>query len=306
MTLPSPIDLAKDSEWQADQIARESNPANRVTVPERLTKPSPLLAPTIAAVNSRRRTALARDRAHRTDGKPLDYAYDFDGLLFRHLPMGFRVTVGSADRAILIVDTLIKACEARGLNAFAGKDGLRIGYGDHSARVRVSERVEQVHGGGKKPATMDRRTPFIAHNPTSQLTLFVERMGAARKVVDKPGLPLHDQVNAAIVLVCRAIAETEAWRDYLEEKIRLSKEKERAEAACLAEIEASRAEVERSKSELFAEAEAWQKASTLRLYVDNIVAASVSGSPGAAEWASWARKLADELDPTLNRVITNG
>ena len=302
MNHPSPILLAKDDPWQAEQIAHEADPANRVAVPEHLTKPSPLLAPTIAAVSSKRRTALARDKAHRVDGKPLEYAFDFDGLLFKHLPMGFRVTIGSADRAILIVDTVIKACESRGLRAFAGDDGLRIGFGDYSARVRISERVEQLHDVGKKPLSMDRSTPFIAHRPTSKLTLFVERLSALRNVVDKPGLPLEAQINAAIILVYRAIAETKAWREYFERVTREAQEDRQAQAAKAALAEATKKEVEQRRHGLIEEAAAWQQSVLIRQYVNQVVTASPTPAPALKEWVEWARGTADELDPLPARV----
>lgn len=302
MNHPSPIELARDDPWQAEQIAREAVPASRVNVPERLTRPSALLVPTIAAVNSGRRTALARDKAHRVDGKPLDYANGFDGLLFKHLPMGFRVTVGTADRAILIVDTLIKVCEARGLRAFAGKDGLRIGFGDYSARVRISERVEQLHGAGKKPSTMDRSTPFIAHRPTSKLTLFVERLSALRNVVDKPGMPLEAQMNAAIVLVCRAIAETKAWREYFERITREAQEDRQAQADKAAMVVAAKKEIEQRRQDLMKEAAAWQQSAVIRQYANQVAAISQAPSPSLQEWLVWAHYIADELDPIPARV----
>lgn len=302
MNHPSPILLAKDDPWQAEQIAREADPENRVAAPERLTKPSPLLAPTIAAVDAKRRTALARDKAHRVDGKPLDYAFDFDGLLFKHLPMGFRVTIGSADRAILIVDTVIKACESRGLKAFAGDDGLRIGFGDYSARVRISEQVEQLHGVGKKPSTMDRKTPFVAHRPTSKLTLFVERLSALRNVVDKPGLPLEAQVNAAIVLVCRAIAETKAWREYFKKVTREAQEERQAHADSAAKVAATTREIEQRRQDLFKEAAAWQQSVAIRQYVHEVATASPLLSVALQEWLAWARDTADELDPLPARA----
>lgn len=304
MNFPSPIELAKDDPWQTEQIAREAVPASRVHVPERLTRPSSLLVPTIAAVNSGRRTALARDKAHRVDGRPLDYANGFDGLLFKHLPMGFRVTVGTADRAILIVDTLIKACEARGLKAFAGKDGLRIGFGDHSARVRISERVEQLHGVGKKPSTMDRSTPFIAHRPTSKLTLFVERLSALRNVGDKPGMPLEAQMNAAIVLVCRAIAETKASREYWAESARQAQEERLAELDYAAKIATAQKEAEWRRHGLIQEASSWQQSISLRKYIDHVAAASPAPSAALQDWLTWARAVADELDPLAGRLVS--
>lgn len=302
MSHPSPIFLAKADPWQAEQTAREADPANRVAVPERLTRPSPLLAPIIAAVDAKRRMALSRDVAHRVDGKPLDYSFDFDGLLFKRLPMGLRVTIGSADRAILILDTVIKACESRGLRAFIGDDGLRIGFGDYSARVRISERVEQLHGVGKKTSTMGRSTPFIAHRPTSKLTMFVERLSALRSVADKPGLPLEAQVNAAIILVYRAIAETRAWREHIANSLREAAELQQAQAAIRAKVEAVRQEAERSRSELLSEAAAWQKAALIRAYVDQIVAAAPDAPQGLHSWTTWARSVADEIDPTAERI----
>ena len=302
MNFPSPIDLARDDPWQAEQIANEADPANRVVVPGRLSRPSALLAATIEAVNSSRRTALARDKAHRVDGKPLDYAFGFDGLLLKHVPMGFRVTIGTADRAILIIDTLIKECERRGLVAFAGDDGLRIGFGDYSARVRISERVEQLHGMGKKPSTMDRSTPFIAHRPTSKLTLFVERLSALRNVVDKPGLPLELQMNAVIVLVCRATAETKAWREYFAEIHRAAEEERHALAVTAAMVETTKRKIEQRRQDLIKEAAAWQQSAVIRQYADQVATASLVPSAALQEWLTWARNTADEIDPLPARI----
>jgi len=304
MNHPSPIELAKEDPWQAENVAREADPANYVAVPERLTRPSPLLSPTLTAVNTKRRTALARDQAHRVDGKPLDYAFGFDGLLFKHLPMGFRVTIGSIDRAILIVDTVIKACETRGLRAFAGNDGLRIGFGNYSARVRISERVEQLHGVGKKPSTMDRSTPFIAHRPTSKLTLFVERLSALRNVGDKPGLPLEAQMNAAIVLVYRAIAETKASREYFERVNREALEDHQAQATKAAMVAAAKREIEQRRQDLMQEAAAWHQAALIRQYANQVASASPAPIAALQEWLDWAHSTADDLDPLAGRIDT--
>lgn len=136
-------DLCKDDAWLAEQLARESDPAHRLDVPEKLVRPSSILKPAITAINGKRRQAVALEAAHCLHGLPLQSSIDFDGLVFKRLPLNLRVTVGAADRAILLMDTLIKACEKRGLQASVGKDGLHIGQGKFSARIRISELVEK-------------------------------------------------------------------------------------------------------------------------------------------------------------------
>lgn len=306
MERPSPVALAKDDPWQAQQVARELDPANHVDVPLRLGRPHPILIAVVSAVNAVRREAVARDAAHRTKGKPFDPSMNFDGPLLKFIPLGFRVTISSADRAILIIDTLLKACEERGLAPFVGRDGLHIGYGEHSARLRIAERVEKKHGSVKNLSDWDiflKRN--IIYTSTDELTLIVERHSAVRKVADQLDLPLEAQINSAIILVYRAVAETRAWAVYSGERNRQEAECRANQAAALAKQEEHRLEVERRRAELLAEAEAWQKASAIRLYVDNIVTGSLPGSTGAEEWASWALQLADELDPTTRRFKIN-
>lgn len=305
----SPADLCKDDPWLAEQLAREKAPANRLAVPEKLARPSLILKPVITAINSKRRQAVAREAAHCIQGLPLQSSIDFDGLIFKRLPLTFRVTIGTADRALLLVDTLLKACKKRGLDIFVEKDGLHIGYSDFSTRVRISERVEKknrsLNGVPMKYEWMYR--PF-SYTPTGELTIYVDGLGSERKVSDKPNAQLESQLIAVIALICRSIAELRVWsvRRAIEDRERvesgaLAEAKRMADATALAEIEAKRLAKLQVEKNLIAEATAWQHANLIRKYSDHLNAACVP-SQALTAWISWARKTADEIDPTTMRV----
>ena len=268
MNRPSPIELCKDDPWLVEQLAREKDPINLLAVPEKLARPSLILKPVITAINSKRRQAVAREAAHCIQGLPLQSSIDFDGLIFKRLPLTFRVTIGTADRALLLMDTLLKACKTRGLDIFVEKDGLHIGYSDFSTRVRISERVEKkirsLNGAPTKYEWMYR--PF-SYTPTGELTIYVDGLGSERKVSDKPNAQLESQLNAVIALICRSVAELRVWRDRqtIEERERverssLAEAKRIAAATALAEIEAKRLAKLQSEEDLIAEAIAWQNA----------------------------------------------
>lgn len=310
----SPVDLAKDDPWLAEQLAREKVPVHHVVVPTKLTSPSPVLSPTISAINAERRKAIARETAHCASGKPLDYSMAFDGLLFKRLPTGLRVSISSADRAILILDTLIKACQARGLRTFVEKKNIRIGCGEHSARIRISERVEQRHGSTKGLSNFDLLSKRnVAHTPTAQLTMFIERLSLERKLCDKQALPLELQMNAAIVLVCRSIAETRRWHECSAAQMQAFAEAgarvealRRAQLADLAEVKRLESERKQRIADLVSEAASWHDATTTRAYIAHLRAAAVVAggqvSPSLHSWLDWATETASSSDPTNVRV----
>jgi hypothetical protein len=109
-------------------------------------------------------------------------------------------------------------------------------------------------------------------------------------------------LNAIVSAICRAIAETRIWLKHLHEQL----DRDSAEAAAKAEVEAERLAREQRKARICSESEAWQKATVLRAYAKHIAdTVSASDTPLSAqlhEWIELASAFAEELDPTNERI----
>lgn len=306
----SPVELCRDDQWLKEQLARENNPSHRVTVPIKMLRMSPVLKPVISAIDAKRRTAIAREKSHCLNGQPLGNSMGFDGLIFKYLPLSFRVTVSTADRALLLMDTLIKACEKRGLHVSVGKDGLHVGEGEFSARLRISERVEKkTRSLADVPQNRVWMYRPFSYAPTGELTIYIERLGLERKVGDKPGVSLEFQLNTAICAICRAIAELRAWHDHRSAEMKALADARaareailKAEAARAAELEAAKQERLRVRAELIQEAAAWRDAELIRDYVQVVVASAAAPPAELTAWIAKARQTADDIDPMPRRL----
>lgn len=124
---------AKVDPWLLARLDEEKDPANLIVVPLELRNPSKVLADTIKAIAAARREAaerLLRRPSHTIT--PESSPHRNSVLLRLQSPaLALRVSPASTDRAVLLMDTLIKACEARNLNVSVDKQAIFIGCEDH-------------------------------------------------------------------------------------------------------------------------------------------------------------------------------
>lgn len=292
MERPSPVALSKSDPWLVDQLALEATPARRISVSEKLSRPSSVLSSTISAV------AKFRGR-----GAPASLLSQLRGNVFIYLPIGMRVSPTSADRALRLLDTLIKACEARKLRVFIENKHIRVGFGEHSARVRISERVDKKHGSIKGMSNIDVLLgKSITYLPTGELTIFIERLSSERKVADKSDSALEGQMNSVMEAIFRAIAETKAQREFYEARATSDARTRQMAMEAAAEIERTQREAEKRRLDLISETNAWHQAVAIRRYVEAVSSRVDSPSLALQDWLGWASGIADEIDPISNRA----
>jgi hypothetical protein len=156
MNFTSVIGSAKEDPWLLTQLAREGDPAFGITVPEKLSRPSPVLASTIKAM-SQARVAGPTNLPPRLSG--------IHRGVFNLPPTGLRVNPKSADRALLLADTLIKACHRRKIIATVGAARLTFSVGNYRAEVRISEKINErvALGPGRRPETLYEPTRTKVH-----------------------------------------------------------------------------------------------------------------------------------------------
>jgi hypothetical protein len=294
---PSAIELAKDDPWLLARLAGEDDPANLIVVPTTLSRLSPVLAET--------REAFAAKRREKPGSRPHQ---------FPKYALGLRVSLSSSDRALLLMDALVKTCVKRGLTVSIEGMRLKVGYDGSAVEVRISERVTKIvgspYGPSKNDVLFDRDRTC---QPTGELTIAVARYVSVRKTVDKQNLKLEQQLGAVLSKIYRGIAEGKAWSTHLkkmsaawEARAKAQKVEQEARQAAAAEVRRIEEDRRRQQVDLIAEANAWQQSKTILAYADHLAAEAIkSGDPISADlqaWIEWATGAAESMDPTNKRI----
>lgn len=309
MAMPSPVTLAKEDAWLAERLRSEALSGEPIVVPPTLTKPSHALITTINAVKTekaRKSPGLKRN----ADGT-FDYPPHFR---FNPAVMALRVTPASADRALLIIDTLMKACERRGLGVSVANRYMRVTHGAHEVQVRLSERVERIVGSTKGMSSSDLLfKKYIRYRPTDELTIAVIGPTVERKTTDKNDVTVEGQLRAVMHHIYRGLAERRIWSAYLAASVADARKRTEASNAQRQIREAAEAEAERLietqrqlQVDIVTEATAWQQSRIIASYVEHLTTAVAkcggSMSNGLKEWIDQATTIAAQMDPTLERI----
>lgn len=211
------------------------------------------------------------------------------------------------DRALRLVDTLLKALETRGYRIEQSKkqvDILIMGRGHHLRVFEPCKRSPYV----PTPKQLEDKArgrwsywPNWAYQPTGKLHLLINE-GYAGKVIDSPSLPVEMQLNKLLEqVVTNAVgalvnAEQQAIAD----------EKRRQ----LHESAAARQRIQNDERKRLAalesDAQNWRRAQVIRDYIDALERKSLSATHGIEHMSyfQWARAKADWLDP-LERNVTD-
>jgi hypothetical protein len=268
------------------QIERETQLANSITVAETLHNTHQLVRQT--------RKVLEKD-------KPDDY-----GMLswsWNQRCMNVRVSKIALQRALRIMDALLKALEAIGYSAEVSKDGQVATYiliGAEKVKVRLSEKAnrserELTAEEKKKPAhTISNRWVY---SPSGKLTFEIDEYseGFQKKWTDKAQKPLEEQLNEVVVGLILAGEALRLRRIEREEEQRRQREQERR-----------RMEDQERRYYLDQHREAWSQSQRLREFLRACEASLVErkgdlvpDSP-EAKWLRWAYRYADQIDPLKN------
>jgi hypothetical protein len=286
----------------AQQEVFELDPANRIAVADTLRAPHPLVRGTAEAIRRAGKAAT-------------DWVSCGKGCL------DMQVTRATADRALRIMDAVVKAFHERGwpvaietdypFKAYATILGQRVPFG-------IRERIKKV---ANEPAKAVRSTYdgkwYTPHQskyrdePTRRLSLVLrshwERATAVEASWDEsaPGL-LENRLNDFMI---GAVSYADHWREW--ERRRVEGERLRMEAELRRAEEVRRRQAEAARlSELEEEADRWHRSRMLRAYMDAI-RLSVDQSrklvdPSLQTWLDWATDQANRLDPLPTRAPALG
>ncbi len=273
------------------QAQTEENPENRIVVAERLERPHEVTQNTRRALNA---------------GRLDDYR-----MLKCHDPGAFYVRVRrpTIGRVLRIIDALVKACVTRGFLIKAGtpqdRSQAKLIVNGETLGLSIEERLRrQAHElTARERAELERSrwssAPKYDYVPTGELTLKLDGgygSGLRSNWSDGRHQRLEDCLNQVIVSLVQMAAWLTAERLKREERERRFQAEQDRRAALRHRVEQERQAV----TKLEKDAQAWQRARTIRAYVDAVEAkARASGTPNdeQANWTVWARQQADRIDP---------
>jgi hypothetical protein len=276
----------------ADQARYEAVEEHRIVVPELLADPHPLVAASIHLL-----------RKSRTDAEHVLVPA-------RKKCLALSVTLGTADRATLIFDTLIKALEARGFSVAlesppdSEEQGTRtmITLGLECIPIAIAERIDRTE---RKPDPQAKHPIYgkqWEYLPTGRLSLYLllPYLGTRVRSTWSDGSKQRVETRLNDVVV-GLVAAAEA--------IKLQRlEQEARHREYLAEQEREQARAERRQQEagrvraLGADLKAWRRCAIIREYAAAMRSAAEAasllgeGSPMAA-WLQWVDAYANRVDP---------
>jgi hypothetical protein len=226
------------------------------------------------------------------------------------------VAVGatSVPRALRFLDALVKSIERVGgqvqvkkVTHGRGRETEAVFCGE-GVPLRLRERYRQVAiPPDKQPKGLwGSRVEYVL---TGEFILdagpsYSDQYGKDGKTAG----PIEGRLNLILTRLVEAVGKARAVRRKQEADRRRWEEQERLRREQVERERAERARVEK----LLAEAEAWRRANDLRAYIAAVEEQAsdreppTDASPELARWLTWARELADRLDPvssTLDRLL---
>jgi hypothetical protein len=313
--------LQADAAWLAEHIAFESRSDIVIEVPEstrqwdpvirayrdRLEEAAKEMRASKAAVEryekapaSRRGAAFIKEcwkwRSSRDRGQRL-----WDS----HKPIAFRVSLGTYERALAIINALALTARARGFSVRDGGDLGRVLFAGHEAEIqlRMTEQLERKH---RPRVGYDGKTEQEGYLvPTGRLRISLQTGYPEGPLFEDKGTKrLESMLSAVFVAMYRLVVKRWVWDRDRREAQRRAEEAERQRAAerKIQEEQARKAAEERDRrQQLSEEIKNWNAARRIREYVAHIHAANPD-HPNTGGWTQWVLGVADDLDPTAMRL----
>jgi|ERR1041384_1287907 hypothetical protein len=225
--------------------------------------------------------------------------------------LDIRVSRGSIDRALLIMDALVKAFVKRGYSIELGGRHTRIVIGGEKIRVRLTEKVERF----EIKSTEKQRTNSLSlgqkeygYRPTGKLQFLIEEYcskGIKKNWNDHKREPLEEQLNEIVngVIIVAAAFEVEHIRHQEQERQRIEEQIRRYDEQRRREEEEKRFKAVENQADL------WIRSRNLRKFLRSFERAILSEfgeidpDGPVAKWLAWAQGRIDLLDPFRNGVV---
>lgn len=288
---PDPEQLEKATEI----IDAEELEANEVTVPDVLTDPHP---------------AVARSLKLLGKAKP-----GADGLVHVADPTCLPVTVSpqQLDRALRIMDSLLKAFDARGYAVTIGNEDrreLKVVVADEPITFFLCEDLDKA----PRPMTPQQKQDFekyhwkprqeYDHSPSGTLALHVNANlwnGMRRRWSDSTKRPLEKGLNSFLAGVVKVAVAVRAERLDHERRDREQKDRERRRK----ELFIAQEKEKERLAHLDREVASWHKAQEIRAYVETVrnlclkKHGRIDAGSEMDQWIKWAMDQADRYDPLV-------
>jgi rubrerythrin len=272
------------------EISFEEQPENRIIVPNQLGFPHPLITEAKSQLKKTNPDSYGRISTHRNDG--------FDISVFPE----------SIDRALRIMNALLKALAKRGYLVFGDKaDHLTtIQILDEKFNIRLSERSHQVRHVPTKKELREKNQglswvhPSFDYLPTGELSLGIVGNYNIEKVCqDTKKGKIEEKLNAFIISLIKRALQMKADRAgrQREEEERRERERQRWEREIQMRKEQEQIDF------LLKQCASWHESQKLRAFINATRDKFSTTDPESelAQWLIWASLQADRLDP-LNGV----
>src|SRR5436309_12723082 len=273
---------------------REKDPSNRIVVPEALVQTHSLVVKAEKSLRHAGTDSLGLLRP-RASGR-----------------LTIRVSRPSLDRALRVMDTLVKALEAREYKVSIGS-----GENGYASALVLGESVpfwiEEIVDAVERPLTAKERQEKEKHSwmytrplynqvPSGRLAL---RIGSApytgirRTVADSTKHRLEDNLNKFVEVLVLGAEKQQSERLQRERQEREWKEKERRRIEEQDRQWREKQRVDRLTHQM----EAWDKSRRIREYIADMRASDLNletwkmGDIPLVEWMEWALGYADRIDP---------
>lgn len=270
----------------ADQQRFERAAENRIIVSERLENPHSLVAQSVAMLRR---------------AKPGDRGY----LMPKGECLDVQVTLDSSDRAMCILDALIKALDSRGYPTSIRKNGdtvsTSVRIAEQDVAIKLTEHVDRIERKDEKRKASMWSLPQYDWLPTGRLTLRIDQGwgdGTRQSWSDGKQQRLENCLNqlvVGLVVVAEQLrskrlewAEQERQRRTAEEHRILEKRRQEDEAARIRAIENAIAQ--------------WRTSRDVRVFVLEVrqsLTQQGEVSEAMTQWLEWADDFADRIDPLL-------
>jgi len=217
-----------------------------------------------------------------------------------------RVSSATLDRSMLLMDTLIKASEARGHRWQTHQDGTTVVMVTGEAiKVWLKERLTKKDipppSRSKRPGEPDFFFgPTFTWESTGQLSFEIDEYlsGPARKRWnDTPNTKLESKLHEILAGLPLAAAAMKAHRAEIAERKRKEAQEQEKFEEWAAKVEIQR----RLRNRLVQTVERWERAQRLRAFADVVGARLISMSDldraRAEAWLEWAIPQIEHLDP---------
>ena len=217
------------------------------------------------------------------------------------------IAPGAVPRALLLLDALIKAFEARGLTVTAPK-GFRsqcsVAVGDQQIAFSLKEALLQSdYEPTEEEQAREEKSGWASYRrydfrPSGKLTIRLHGLESVpvRKTWSDGKRARLEEKLGEVVLGVEAAGEAQIAleKEWAQRRLQWAREAEEREARRRVQEEERR-----RRGELRDLALAWEDAERIRRFLTAISAVGSRGDPNLSEWVEWASAVADGHDPLV-------